>query len=505
MTHEKSVTRSSETFQPVRLATKLLYGSGDWGRASFNTLRQIFYAIFLTDVVGLDPRLASVAALLSIIWDAINDPLVGALSDNVRTRWGRRRPFIMLFSVPFALAFILLWWAPPWRTQGMLMLHVTLAYMVSDTIQTLVTVPYLALTPELARSYDDRTSITTFRMFFNLASSLITAVMAPTIVEMSLKAGLSLQQGYLTVAAIFGGIAVLPFIWIFLTVRERDISADDEKQHAEAPTLRRNIQLLWQNTPFRFATGIYVLNWIAFDIVSLMLPYYLLYWVAGGNLLEQVSVFGAKLSIESVVLGVLLLTATLALPLWNWVARKFSKRAAYIVGMSFWILVQVSILAIRPGQVGLIVLFAFLAGLSVSTAHVMPEAIFPDVIDWDELRTNERHEGMYYGAINFIRKVSSAVAVFIALQILGWFGYQAPPKGAVIFTQSDLTINVIRILTGPVIAILLVAAIAFAWGYPLSRERQARIHRSLERRQRRKLLKKNADRVSTVQAETKGE
>ena len=76
---------------------RLVYGSGDWGRASFNTLRHIFYAIFLTDVVGIDPRLASIAALVAIIWDAVNDPLVGALSDNVRTRWGRRRPFLLVF------------------------------------------------------------------------------------------------------------------------------------------------------------------------------------------------------------------------------------------------------------------------------------------------------------------------------------------------------------------------------------------------------------------------
>ena len=101
-------------------------------------------------MVGLDARLASFAALVSIIWDAINDPIVGALSDNVRTKWGRRRPFLLIFAVPFALAFILLWWAPPWESQWALLVHITLAYMISDTIQTLITVPYLALTPELA-------------------------------------------------------------------------------------------------------------------------------------------------------------------------------------------------------------------------------------------------------------------------------------------------------------------------------------------------------------------
>jgi glycoside/pentoside/hexuronide:cation symporter, GPH family len=467
----------------LSLATKLIYGSGDWGRASFNTLRQIFYAIFLTDVVGLDPRLASVAALMGIIWDAVNDPLVGALSDNVRTRWGRRRPFLLIFSVPFALAFVLLWWAPPWHTQFMLMIHCTLAYMVADTIQTLVTVPYLALTPELATGYDERTSLTSFRMFFNLIASLITAVLAPTVVETVVKSGHSLDQGYLTVAALFGGLAIIPSLLIFFFVHEKEMDNEPIKENL---TFRQTLSNLWQNTPFRFATGIYVLNWIAFDIVALMLPFYLLYWVGKGDLLLRVNLFGIKLSIDSAVLGILLLTATIAIPLWNWMAQKWSKRVAYIIGMIFWIIVQAFLMFIQPGDITLILIFSFLAGLSVSTAHVMPEALFPDVIDWDELRNDTRREGMYYGAVNFIRKLSSAIAIFIALQVLGWFGYKAPPEAATIYTQSATTLTVIRLLTGPTIAVLLISAIAMAWSYPLTRERQNRIRNMLQRRKERR-------------------
>ena len=473
----------------LSLGTKLIYGSGDWGRASFNTLRQIFNAIFLTDVVGLDPRLASVAAFVGILWDATNDPLVGALSDNVRTRWGRRRPFLLLFSVPFALAFVLLWWAPPWRTQFMLMIHCTLAYCVADTIQTLVTVPYLALTPELAPGYDERTSLTSFRMFFNLVASLVTAVLAPTVVESVVKSGFSLDQGYLTVAALFGGLAIIPSLLIFFFIHEREIEAEVQK---DTMTFRQTLSNLWQNTPFRFATGIYVLNWIAFDIVALMIPFYLLYWVGKGDLLLKVNLLGIKLSIDSAVLGILLLTATIAIPLWNWMAQKWSKRTAYIIGMIFWIVVQTFLMFIKQGDITLILVFSFLAGLSVSTAHVMPEALFPDVIDWDELRTDQRREGMYYGAVNFIRKLASAIAIFIALQTLGWFGYKSPPAGATIYTQSATTLTVIRLLTGPTIAILLISAIAMAWSYPITRERQNRIQKMLQRRKERRAKNKAA-------------
>ena len=111
---------SSKQRLPVWL--KLLYGSGDWGISSIGMMRSIFYAIYLTDVVGLDPRLGSFGALVGIVWDAINDPIIGIVSDRLRTRWGRRRPFLLLFAIPFGLSFILLWSAPAWESQTALLI-----------------------------------------------------------------------------------------------------------------------------------------------------------------------------------------------------------------------------------------------------------------------------------------------------------------------------------------------------------------------------------------------
>lgn len=466
----------------IKRSWKLVYGTGDWSISSFNTLRQIFYAIFLTDVVGLEPLLASLAAALGIVWDAVNDPLVGALSDRVRTRWGRRRPFLLLFSIPFGLAFLLLWWAPPWESQWALAATVMLAYMLTDTLQTLVSVPFYALTPEIAPDYDQRTSLATYRMFFNLLASLATAVAAPMIVDEALKAGLSQQQGYLTVAAAFGGLAVLPFLLIFAVVRETVVGHSEEH---EPVSYRETVRDAWSNVPFRFATGLYLLNWITFDLVALMLPYYLVYWVAQGDLLASISLFGEELALESAVLGILLIVAVAALPFWNWMSGRAGKKTAYIVGMAFWAGVQLVILFVPAGRVGLVLILAVLAGIGVSTAHVLPDAIFPDVVDWDELRTRRRHEGAYYGLKNLIRKLAGAMAVFFALQVLGWMGYRSPPEGAAQFSQSAVTLTAIRVVTGPAGALLLLGAITVAWFYPLSRERHIRIRRLLARRRER--------------------
>jgi GPH family glycoside/pentoside/hexuronide:cation symporter len=464
--------------------TKSIYGSGDWGMASYGTLRQIFYAIFLTDVVGLDARLASFAALIGVIWDAINDPLVGALSDRVQTRWGRRRPFLLTMAIPFSISFLILWWAPPWEGQIALMIHVTLAFMISDTLQTLIIVPFLALTPELTPDYDERTSLTGYRMVFNLIASLVTAVAAPMIQDEMIRSGHSVQQGYLLTAALFGGLAALPFLVMFFVVRERKLPS---RPSAEVLHPFGILRELWANIPFRSASVLYMLNWITFDLVALMLPFFLVYWVAKGDLLASVNLFGVQLSIESAVLGILLVVAMLSVPAWAWLAKRFSKRRAYIGGMSFWIVVQLSLLSIQPDQIDAVLLLAVFAGLSVSTAHVLPEAIFPDVIEWDELKTRRRREGIFYGAKNFIRKLTGAVAIFFALQILGWFGYQAPGEGVTTFIQSTRTLQAIRWLTGPAGAFLLLCSVLAAWFYPITRERHARIRRLIQRRNEREI------------------
>jgi GPH family glycoside/pentoside/hexuronide:cation symporter len=458
---------------------KLIFGSGDWSYASFGTLRQIFYAIFLTDVVRLEPRLASVAVVLGVIWDAVNDPLVGMLSDRVKTRWGRRRPFLLFFSIPFGLAFIILWWVPPIHNQIGLAVVVSLMYMLSDTLQTLISVPLYSLTPEITPDYDERTTLTGFRMFFNLLASLVTAVAAPEIVKAAVASGATQQQGYMLVATLFGGLAIIPLMLIFFFIRERPQSEETQK---EAPvTLKETIRTAWSNIPFRYATALFMLNWITFDLVALCLPFFLTYWIASGNLLQK----ALGMSLDSSVLGLLLVTSVIMLPFWIWLSKRLTKNITYIIAMSFWAIVQLLIFSVQPGQVNTILILAVMAGISVSAAHVLPDSIFPDVIEWDELRTGRRQEGIYYGIKNFIRKLTGAVAIFIALQVLGWFGYQTPPVGATQFSQPASALLAMRMLIGPFGALLLFSAILAAWFYPLTRERHARIRRLLERKKAR--------------------
>jgi GPH family glycoside/pentoside/hexuronide:cation symporter len=466
--------------RPLSFWMKLLYGSGDWGFSSMGMMRSIFYAIYLTDVVGLEARLASFGALLGIVWDAINDPIIGFLSDRIHTRWGRRRPFLLWFAIPFGFSFITLWSAPDWESQTALLIYVTLSFMLADTLQTLVGVPFLSLTPELTSDYDERTTLTSFRSFFQLAGGLAVVITAPTIVDIVLAGGGSQQQGFMLVGAIFGGIGAIPLLLIGLFVREKS-----RPEQTKALSIRETIRSAWQNIPFRYMVGIHVLNWSATDMVVVIFPYFLLYWVAQGNQLASIRLFGVELAYESAFFGILMSVCILLIPFWRWLSKWRNKREAYMMGMAFWVVVQLLIFAIRPGDTASLLILAALAGIGVSAAYTLPDSIFADVIEWDELRTRRRQEGIFYGIRTLIRKLTGALVIFITLQLLGWSGYVSPPAGTLQFTQTDSALRMIRLLVSPFGATILCGTIILAWWFPLSREKYTRIQKLLEQRKAR--------------------
>ncbi len=463
---------------------KLLYGSGDWGIASIGWLRGLFFALYLTDVVGLDPRLASFGALAGLIWDAVNDPMVGILSDRMKSSLGRRRPFLLWFAVPFGLSFIILWAAPNWDNQVALLIYVTLAFMISDTLTTLVAVPYYSLTPELTADYDERTALASFRTVFQLIGAMAVVIAAPMIVDGVLESGGTQQQGFMLAGAVFGGLGAIPLFLIGWFVREKYVSND------EAPLpFRETLRVAWKNIPFRYAVGIYMFNWSAVDMIIIVFPFFLLYWVAQGNLLQKVPIFGVDLAIESAFFGIAMLVCIIFAPFWLWFSKTYNKRTAYILGMAFWIMIQALIFTIQPGQIVYLLFIAAFAGIGISAAYIIPDSILPDVIEWDELLTHKRQEGIYYGIRTLIRKMTGALVSFITFQILGWSGYQRPLEEVTRFIQPEFTLLMIRLMASIFGAIMLAGTIVVAWNYPLSREKYARVERLLKTRKDRQKQK----------------
>jgi len=441
----------------VPTLTKVLYGSGDFGFSMTSTILAVMFAIYLTDVIGLRPGLAAVAVFAGRSWDYLNDPLIGYLSDRVRTRWGRRRPFLLFGFLPYAAAFALLWWRPPIAGQVGLAVYYALAYLLYDTAATFVYMPYFALTPELTLDYDERTSLTSYRAGFSIVGSLVVFIVPMMIIGTMQPE----NAGRVTLMGVLFGLAsALPLLLVFLHTRERP-----EFQVQARPSLRDSFRAVIHNRPFLFTVGIYLLTWMAVDVVQTVLLYFIKYRMHREEQTELIT-------------GTIFIVALLVLPLWVWVSRHWDKRKAYVAGIAFWAAVQIVLVVIDPSWgLPILLTLAGLAGIGVSAAHVLPWAMIPDAVEVDELATGQRHEGTFYSLVTLMQKVASSIAIPLALLMLDRTGYVANAA-----EQSPGVVRGIQLLMGPVPAVLLCGGIVFALIYPLSRERHAQVRAELEGR-----------------------
>ena len=424
--------------------TKIIYGFGDLGFSLTTTIIGAYFLFFLTDVVGIQPAVAGIAILVGRTWDYLNDPLIGHLSDRTRSRWGRRRPFLLFGAIPFALAFMLMWYRPAYESQAALVIYYSLAYILFDAAATFVYMPYFALTPELTDDYDERTSLTSYRMFFSIFGSLLAFT-----VPMMIVGTFSPQSAarVLVMAVIFGTASALPLWLVFFNTRERETFISQEK-----PKLLASLKAAFKNRPFVFGAVIYLLTWICMDILQTTLLFFIKY------------VLGMEGQSE-ILMALIFVTAIIALPFWEYVSRKMNKRMAYAFGIGFWAVVQIVLITVGPSVSAALVYFlCVMAGIGVGAAHVLPWSIIPDAIEWDEYQTGERHEGIFYSLITLMQKAASSIAIPLVGVLLSVTHYQANSS-----VQPASAVLGIRMLVGPIPAVFLTIGIIFALKYPLNR------------------------------------
>lgn len=425
--------------------------------------------------MGIKSEQAGLIILIGRIWDSINDPLVGTLSDRVDTKWGRRRPFLLFGAVPFGLTFFLLFYVPPIESERLLTFYYAAAFLLFDTMYTVINVPYAALTPELTPDYDERSSLAGWRIATAILAALIAGatfrLLAEDVIANSLAETMSveraLQIGYTLTAALWSATLILSPLILFFNIEEPEPVA---RETEPIRPVKMFIEV-YRNRPFRLAAAIYLLSFTAADIVVSVFVWFLVFYVGVAN------------GFDSLVLGLVLGVAFITMPLTVKLMRKFGKRTAYMVTMAIYSIVLIIMSQIPPGGQVQVLLAALFAGFGFGAANVIPWAMVADVVDVDELNTGRRREGIYAGYMVFLRKLATALAIFVVTRVLAAVGFQEGTTGGLLtIEQPERALVTLRLLVGLVPALMLALSVVFAWRYPLSKTAHQQILARLAQR-----------------------
>jgi GPH family glycoside/pentoside/hexuronide:cation symporter len=447
----------SEKLSPL---TKLAFGVGDLGPAIVAAINGFFLNAFLLDVAGLRPAVAGAIFLIVKIWDAVNDPIMGALTDRTRTRWGRRRPWLLFAAIPFGLFFFLQWIVPPLDDFGKFWYYLVVALLL-DTAYTAVNVPYAALTPELTHDYDERTSLSSYRFSFSILGGVLAAFLHTIIVG----AFASVFVGHAASAAIWAFFLIVPNFITFAFTRESHF----KEERPQGPGFVEGLRVAFANRAFIYVTLIYMLSWLSIQFVQTNLVLYVKYWI------------GAESQFGTLVLAVQV-SSFLFLLLWTRVSHRIGKQSTYYIGMAFWIVVEIALFFVQPGQVPLLYVLAILAGVGVSIGYLIPWSMLPDVIELDELQTGQRREGVFYGFFVFLQKFGISLGLALSNFVLEATGYINQVPGNEVPVQPPSVLMALRIFVSLVPALILLISFLVVRAYPITREKHAQMRLELARR-----------------------
>ncbi len=438
------------------------FGTGDLFGGGGQLVINFFYLIFLTDVIKLNPGLAGVIVLISRIWDAVSDPLMGLISDNTKSKFGRRRPYILLGSIGIIIAFIMLWWPVSFGSQAATFAYVLFAYLFYSTISTIIMVPYSSMSSEISMDYKERNTVNGTRLFFSQLSSLICAVLPMEIVKMASD----VETGYILLGIVFGVFFAIPLFLIFFICRERAPMI-----HTKSRFSFKAFVAPFKIKSFRILIFIYMLAFFSMDVISSIFAYYMKYFLGRPNELNY-------------VLGTMLIMQIAFLPLVVILANKIGKSKVFMLSASVWILGAALLGFFSPSWPGFsIYIIGAIIGMGLCGCVVMPWTMFPDVTDVGELYFGERKSGSFSGIMTFIRKSSSAFGIFLVSQMLNIAGYIKPETvdgKEILFDQPESLIGALKIIVFAIPVVLLIITIFIARKYPITKEVHDRLRKLLE-------------------------
>jgi len=446
---------STKTIQPVK------HGPGYkviWGIASFGTsiIAGIFGAllpIFYQDYLGLSARWIAIASLIYAIWNAINDPLFGYITDNTRSKYGRRIPY-MRFTAPFlAFTFILVWFAPQKAEQQAIFWWMLISMLLYDTAYTIIGLVYSSLLPEVTESDSERNDLQISAALFGLLGTLL-GFLIPDFFRPKIGANIDFLP-LQTAMVVVGIVAALLIIATTLKVKERR-----EFTKVDKPiSLKKSLKFTFSSKSFLILVGANFMSILMSSLVT-----------------------GAIFYLADYVVNIstILLLACLFIPLFIGVpsTKMFTKRFGIVGGHQIMLIIAaIGLLSIMIVPTSLIPVCLAFAGFGLAGPQTLTNVLFAQVADEDETKSGVRREGAFFGVNALITKPAQSIAIALSPFILQATNFVTREQngGNIFLNQPESAILGIKVIAGlvPGIAMAL-GAIILLW-YPLRGERLERM------------------------------
>lgn len=461
---------------PVR---KGLYASVMIGLGGVEYIVAVFLLKYYTDYTALDARLAGIALLLGKAFDAVSDPVMGWVSDHVRTRWGRRRPWFLVGSLPLSLSFIGMFSADPSWSEARLFLWLLAMNVLFWCGTTMLIVPHAAFASETTKTHEERISIMGWREGFVtiglLAGGFVMFVLLERAVEGAREAALAagvagdalaeavrLARGeaHGTITMWFGVAVCTLGIVSFLGTRERSGPHTPPRD-----TVFGDFTDTFRSRPFLIFTFAMVIGQVADGLTASLALFTIEEW------------WGFQPPHPRFLLIGYMAMAMISIPFWMRIGGRFEKAHTFAVCTIMATVALIGMLFVPVLGLWWAYVTLYFAGAGLGGRMVIAMAMVPDIIDEDEARTCTRKDGAYFGMISLLRKLARSLAIGLSGIGLGFFGYASG-----VAEQSPEAIGGIKIMFCLVPAAASgLTALVFLW-FPITRARHDQIIEILHRR-----------------------
>jgi GPH family glycoside/pentoside/hexuronide:cation symporter len=405
------------------VSTYVGYGAGQIGGQILRDTPALILPIYMTTVLGIEAALAGLVIMIAKVWVVIADPIAGVVSDQSSSRWGRRRPYILVGGLIAAGSFMLLFFVPSLQEQVMLFLYMTVIYLILNTGYSMFSVPYLTLASEMSEHPGERTTIISFRNAALAIGLIIGGALAPKIVAWAVEAGRTPREGYEYMALIVGSIIAISTLWVFFGTA----NAPQSTATGGAVSLREQLKVAWANKPFVVLITANIVQYISAGIGYAGGFFFFAYSMRlGFDVFNVIPIWIIIIAIASIA----------SMPLLVWAAGRFGKMTVYkwclflyAISIQFYFLADAE-------SMWIVWLIAVAIGLFNGGFILMSFSVLTDTVNYDRIKSGISREGALSAVYSAVDKVGNALGSALFLAFLSAIGFVASTDGT-LAEQSD--------------------------------------------------------------------